>query len=150
MGFIFAFLPLIVFLIVRAKMSQAEAQTPQTPPVRPQTPPERPPVRPQTPPERPPVRPQTPPERPPVRSQAPAQRPIRQARPERVWVSPEGTASDEGECVEENPQHCAVEHSEEPAYALDSAANLPREELARAVVVSEILGKPVSLRADRF
>ena len=92
------------------------------------------------------------PQTPPAPSQDPAPRPARQnVRPaERVWVSPEGTASDEGECVEENPQHCAVEHSEEPAYLLDSVVTLPRGELARAVVISEILGKPVSLRGNRF
>ena len=61
--------------------------------------------------------------------------------PRPVVLSAEGTASQEGECVEENPNHCAVEHPEEKAPAAP-AARFTASELKNGILMGEILGRP--------
>ena len=38
------------------------------------------------------------------------------AKKENIFVSQEGTESQEGKCIEENANHCAVEHVEDTVY----------------------------------
>ena len=62
--------------------------------------------------------------------------------------SPEGKPSAEGECIEPNPNHCAVEHQQDTAYAQNQsdALNIEKQELIKGILWSEILGKPKCMR----
>lgn len=58
--------------------------------------------------------------------------------------SMEGTASTEGECIEENPQHCAVEHLPDDVYDADTgfAVDFDRRKLLSAMIMGEVLNAP--------
>ena len=58
--------------------------------------------------------------------------------------SAEGTAGTEGECIEENPQHCAVEHLPDDAYdeVTDFGDEFDRKALLRAMIMGEVLNAP--------
>lgn len=59
------------------------------------------------------------------------------------FVSSEGFASQEGQCIEPNPNHCAVEHEEDSVYASEIKDEAPvvfnRENLVQGIVMAEIL-----------
>lgn len=77
----------------------------------------------------------------PYRQPVPPQNVGQNVPPRPVVLSTEGTASQEGECVEENPNHCAVEHPEERASAAP-AARFTASELKNGILMGEILGRP--------
>ena len=60
--------------------------------------------------------------------------------------SMEGTKSTEGECIEENPKHCAVEHIEDSVYVNEitdtSEVAFDRQDLVKGIIMAEILSKP--------
>lgn len=62
--------------------------------------------------------------------------------------SPEGKPSSEGECIEPNPNHCVVEHSEDAAYSQNETEldAIDKQELVKGILWSEILGKPKCMR----
>ncbi len=65
------------------------------------------------------------------------------------YESSEGTESNEGKCIEPNPVHCAVEHFEDSVYESEIGSQAPdtsREELIKAIIMSEIISKPKSLQ----
>lgn len=66
----------------------------------------------------------------------------------REALSPEGKPSTEGECIEPNPGHCAVEHHEDAAYSQtqNERIDMDKQELIKGILWSEILGKPKCMR----
>ena len=66
----------------------------------------------------------------------------------REALSPEGKPSTEGECIEPNPNHCAVEHQEDAAYRQteNEFIDVEKQELMKGILWSEILGKPKCMR----
>lgn len=89
---------------------------------------------------------------------APARLPARvfhEARPKPApapEVPQEGMSSTQGESAEEHAAHLAKIHTEEERLhqtqqTLQEIRNLNRKKLRSAVVMSEVLGKPVSLRS---
>ena len=62
-------------------------------------------------------------------------------RPE--FVSTEGMASQEGQCIEPNANHCAVEHFEDTVYDSEISDKVPvkfdREYLVQGIIMAEIL-----------
>ena len=63
-----------------------------------------------------------------------------------TFVSTEGTASTEGECIEENPDHCAVEHEDNAIYGNEIGSekrfNVSHKTLVNGVIMAEIISKP--------
>lgn len=59
------------------------------------------------------------------------------------FASSEGFASQEGQCIEPNPNHCAVEHEEDSVYASEIKDEAPvvfnRENLVQGIIMAEIL-----------
>ena len=66
----------------------------------------------------------------------------------REALSPEGKPSTEGECIEPNPNPCAVVHHEDPAYSQEQneLIDMDKQELIKGILWSEILGKPKCMR----
>lgn len=68
------------------------------------------------------------------------------AKAKNVFVSTEGTASQEGSCVEPDANHCAVEHIEDTVYQTEITDEAPvkinRESLVQGIIMAEILSKP--------
>ena len=68
------------------------------------------------------------------------------AKKENIFVSQEGTESQEGKCIEENANHCAVEHIEDTVYQTEITDETPvkinRESLVQGIIMAEILSKP--------
>lgn len=52
----------------------------------------------------------------------------------------------EGECIEEHPNHCAVEHQPDSVYATEISdsenVSFTREQLVNGIIMAEILSKP--------
>lgn len=72
-----------------------------------------------------------------------------------MQVSMEGMISTQGESAEEQAAHLAKIHTEEERLhqtqqTLQEIRNLNRKKLRSAVVMSEVLGKPVSLRSRNY
>lgn len=72
-----------------------------------------------------------------------------------MQVSMEGMISTQGESAEEHAAHLAKIHTEEERLhqtqqTLQEIRNLNRKKLRSAVVMSEVLGKPVSLRSRNY
>lgn len=68
------------------------------------------------------------------------------AKNKNVFVSMEGTESQEGKCIEPDANHCTVEHYEDSVYASEIAdektPKFNRENLIQGVIMAEILSKP--------
>lgn len=64
------------------------------------------------------------------------------------YQSAEGSESDEGKCIEPDPQHCAVEHIEETVYSneIGIEPSFSKDDFVKGIIMSEILSKPKSLR----
>ncbi len=65
------------------------------------------------------------------------------------FESQEGTKSTEGECVEPNPNHCAVEHFEDTVYTSEigkEESDFTREDFVKGIIMAEILSKPKSVQ----
>ena len=64
------------------------------------------------------------------------------------YESAEGSESDEGKCIEPDPQHCAVEHPEETIYSTEIGTEpvFSKDDFVKGIIMSEILSKPKSLR----
>ncbi|MBE7092224.1 MAG: hypothetical protein E7365_03470 [Clostridiales bacterium] len=62
------------------------------------------------------------------------------------FISSEGYGSQEGECIEPNANHCAVEHMEDTVYDTEikdeTVVDFNRENLVKGIVMAEILSKP--------
>lgn len=60
--------------------------------------------------------------------------------------APQQMSMNEGECIEEHPDHCAVEHQPDSVYASEISENatveIDREQLVNGIIMSEILSKP--------
>lgn len=72
-----------------------------------------------------------------------------------MQVSMEGMISTQGESAEEHAAHLAKIHAEEERLhqtqqTLQEIRNLNRKKLRSAVVMNEVLGKPVSLRSRNY
>ena len=68
------------------------------------------------------------------------------AKAQNVFVSAEGSESQEGKCIEEDANHCAVEHFEDTVYQTEISDEAPvyfnRESLVQGIIMAEILSKP--------
>ena len=68
------------------------------------------------------------------------------AKAKNVFASPEGTASQEGTCIEPNADHCVMdEHIDDVIYATQITDEQPvftRENLVQGIIMAEILSKP--------
>ena len=65
------------------------------------------------------------------------------------YESAEGSESNEGKCIEENPAHCVVEHSEDSIYATEIGNennDFTREDFVKGIIMAEILSKPKSMQ----
>ena len=65
---------------------------------------------------------------------------------EASFVSAEGSESTEGKCIEENANHCAVEHEADSIYASEIADErtlaFTRDDMVKGIIMAEILSKP--------
>ena len=65
---------------------------------------------------------------------------------EASFVSAEGSESSEGKCIEENANHCAVEHEADSVYASEITDErtpaFTRDDMVKGIIMAEILSKP--------
>jgi hypothetical protein len=63
------------------------------------------------------------------------------------YVSTEGSASTEGECIEPNPNHCVTDHIDDAIYSAEIndegiSLDLDRESIVKGIIMAEIISKP--------
>ena len=68
------------------------------------------------------------------------------AKAQNVYVSAEGSESQEGKCIEPDANHCSVEHTADSVYASEitdeASPKFNRESLVQGIIMAEILSKP--------
>lgn len=60
----------------------------------------------------------------------------------------------EGECIENEPEHCAVEHTADSVYASEISDepknDFSREQLVNGIIIAELLSKPKCFENRKF
>ncbi len=60
----------------------------------------------------------------------------------------------EGECIESEPEHCAVKHSPDSVYATEISdkpkIDFSREQLVNGIIMAELLSKPKCFENQKF
>ena len=71
-----------------------------------------------------------------------------------VQVKVQEMSTHEGECIESEPEHCAVKHSPDSVYATEISdepkIDFSREQLVNGIIMAELLSKPKCFENNKF
>ena len=72
----------------------------------------------------------------------------------KAQVKAQEMSTHEGECIESEPEHCAVKHSPDSVYATEISdkpkIDFSREQLVNGIIMAELLSKPKCFENQKF
>lgn len=89
------------------------------------------------------------------RQQKAAQNPKKAASAQvKAQLKAQEMSTHEGECIESEPEHCAVKHSPDSVYATEISdepkIDFSREQLVNGIIMAELLSKPKCFENQKF